>query len=120
MSLDAPQALRGALAGASHPGRRSGLGCRSVRRRVGPSALVGSMPYSPSVAKSITRSTLSTTRWPRSLRPWNMAGNLRTASDGTYVMQGKLQEPLGNPKKWLDQREVGFASCPYRERIFGP
>src|SRR4051794_34383341 len=61
------------------------------------------MPYSPSVAKSITRSTPSTTRWPRSLRPWNMAGNLGTGSDGTYVLQAKLHRVERLHGNWLDQ-----------------
>jgi hypothetical protein len=108
---DAPQAPRRALASASQPGRRPARR-RRARSRWDPPAGSGSRPYSPSVAKSIRRSTPLRNCWPKLCRPWVIArGTLRRPADGTYVLQAILHASPAAPAEavwaWRDRSNVG-------------
>jgi hypothetical protein len=83
------QAPRRAEANASHPVARREDAARPGRSR-GPSAVIGSRPYSPSVAKSIARSAALSKRWPSAFRLSNMRASLRTGADVRSLVQRNL------------------------------
>src|SRR6266511_5131547 len=104
---DVPQAPRRVAVRASQPGRRLVAWRRPGRWRRDPTAENGSRPYSPRVARSIARSTPPRTRWPMSLRPWNIAWRrLGGGPDGTYVLQANLQ-----PEPWVGHKPLEQAVC---------
>jgi hypothetical protein len=86
----ARQAPRRAEANASHPAARREEGTWPGRSR-GPSAGVGSRPYSPRVAKSIARSAAFTRRRPSACRLSNMAARVGMGADVRSHLQRNLQ-----------------------------
>ena len=72
----------------------AGLGDSRRRQSGWASSVTGSSPYSPSVAKSMTRSAASRSRSRNAVRVESMRGKLRAAQDGNALFAGKVASDL--------------------------